>query len=65
MSDTKPAKWDEIEATARELGVSDWALRKWQTRGVPGKWQVPIILQSNGRVSVKDFPQRASERGAA
>lgn len=54
-------KWPEIEAAARELGVSDWALRKWVERDVvPGKWQVPIIMQSKGKVSLKDFAQRES-----
>jgi hypothetical protein len=52
----RPEKWSEIEAAAKELGVSDWALRKWADRGgVPGKWQVPLIVQSKGRLSVKDF----------
>lgn len=60
-TETKLPKWDEIEATARKLGVTDEALRKWRVRdGVPGKWQVPIILESKGRISVKDFPQRES-----
>lgn len=55
------AKWDEIEAAARDLGVKDDALRKWaERRRVPGKWQVPIIVQSNGRISVKDFSQQES-----
>lgn len=59
--DAKLHNWDEIEAAARQLGVTDEALRKWAERGgVPGKWQVPIIVQSNGRVSVSDFPQRES-----
>ncbi len=52
-------KWPEIEAAARQLGVSEWALRKWAEREVvPGKWHVPIIVQSKGRVSIKDFSQR-------
>ena len=56
--ETKPPKWPEIEAAARELGVKDWALSKWLQRGVPGKWHVPLMLQSKGRLSPKDFAQR-------
>lgn len=60
-NETKLPKWEEIEAAARRLGVKDGALRKWAERGgVPGKWQVPIIVQSKGRISVKDFSQRES-----
>lgn len=59
--DSKPPKWSEIEATAKRLGVSDWALRKWaERRSVPGKWHVPLILESKGRITVKDFPQKES-----
>lgn len=60
-NESKLPKWDEIAATARKLGVSDWALRKWAERGgVPGKWHVPLILESKGRISAKDFTCRES-----
>ena len=57
-------KWSEIETVAKELGVSEWALRKWAERGgVPGKWQIPLIVRSKGRLSVNDF-LTASEKAA-
>jgi len=60
-SEPSHPKWEQIEAAAKELGVSDEAFRKWSERGsVPGKWQVPIILKSKGRITVKDFPVRES-----
>lgn len=60
-NESKHSKWSDIEAAARELGVSDEALRKWNERDrVPGKWQVPIIVQSRGRVQISDFVQRES-----
>lgn len=59
QNDAKLPKWEEIEAAGRKLGVSDWALRKWAERGrVPGKWHVPLIVQSKGKISVKDFTCR-------
>ncbi|TIR87336.1 MAG: hypothetical protein E5X05_01170 [Mesorhizobium sp.] len=52
-------KWPEIEATAKKLGAGEEAIRKWRQRGViPGKWHVPLIVQSRGRLSVKDFAQK-------
>lgn len=58
----KIPKWPTIEATAKELGVSDWAIRKWAERGgVPGKWQIPIIMKSKGAVSMKDFAQGSQD----
>lgn len=70
QSTNKPPKWTEIEAIAKRLGVSDWALRKWAERGnVPGKWHVPIIVESKGKVTARDFVEVAkpapSEQGAA
>lgn len=60
-NETSIPKWDVIAATAREMGVKEEALRKWREReGVPGKWQVPLIVQSKGQLSVNDFPQRES-----
>lgn len=59
-TETAHPKWEQIEAIALRLGVKKDTIRKWAERGgVPGKWQVPIIVQSKGRVSIKDFAERA------
>ena len=50
MSDI-PDKWQAIEITAKKLGVSDEAIRKWRERGsVPGKWHLAILDASKGSI---------------
>lgn len=53
--------WEAIEAAARELGVSEEAIRKWKTRGsVPGKWHLAIIAKSEGRVPAAALHESAA-----
>ena len=46
--------WSIIREIALSKGVTEEALRKWKARGVPGKWQLPIILASGGRLGPAD-----------
>jgi hypothetical protein len=56
MSTKYPDLWKEIDALAESLGVSDWARRKWQQRGViPHKWRLPLIEASKGKLTASDF----------
>ena len=53
---TEPHNWEAIESTAKELGVSDEAFRKWKIRGhVPGKWHLAILATARGRVQPHDL----------
>lgn len=56
MTEASPSiDWAKIEPLARELGVTDEALRKWRVREkVPGKWQVPLVIQSKGKLTFSD-----------
>ena len=50
--------WDLIDSLAEKQGVSYWARRKWRQRNhVPHKWRWGLILDSDGRISVKHFNQ--------
>lgn len=54
MSATAP-NWDQIEPTAKALGVSEEAFRKWKERGgVPGKWHAPLVVKSGGALRLED-----------
>lgn len=35
--------WTFIEKTARQMGISEEALRKWRTRGVPPSHRLKIV----------------------
>ncbi len=51
MSNQHQLNWDIVAETALRLGVSGDAIRKWRERGsVPGKWHLPIISASKGKV---------------
>jgi hypothetical protein len=52
---TNPAKIEQINRIAEQLGVSAWALRKWRQRGVPHKWRIPIMAASAGGIVPADF----------
>ncbi len=59
---TNPAKIEQINRIAEQLGVSAWALRKWRQRGVPHKWRIPIMAAAAGAIVPTDFapPQQQS-----
>lgn len=55
-------KWQVVVDAARKRGAGDWAIRKWtQRNSVPPKWQIEIISETNGEVSLDDFNQVPSE----
>ena len=54
--------WELIGDVARSLGVRDRALEKWRERkSVPHKWRLPIIRQSEGRISLDAFDNFPAE----
>jgi hypothetical protein len=54
--------WKAVEEAAQSLGVTAVALKKWRQRGsVPHKWRLPIIRNSDGRISLDAFDVPADE----
>lgn len=58
-------KWAVIQEIARREGVKADALRKWATRGVPGKWHAKLIDASGRKLKVKDFLPSSHQHGDA
>lgn len=49
-------KWDAVEKFARDLGVTDEAMRKWRERNtIPPRWHLPLITVSKGKLRAPDF----------
>ena len=48
-----------IEKAALNLGVTQAALYKWRSRGVPYKYRVILVQRSNGQIKLSDFPDHA------
>ena len=58
--------WDVIGEVARSLGVRDSAFQKWkERRSVPHKWRLPIIRNSEGRMSLDAFDGASDESAHA
>lgn len=57
-------KWPIIDALAAAKGATEAARAKWRRRGVPYRWQVRLIDESNGTITAKDFRKSRSPDGA-
>jgi hypothetical protein len=56
--------WNLIDTYAELKGVSYWARRKWRQRNhVPHKWRWGLIMDSDGKISVKHFDRMDREGG--
>ncbi len=41
--------WPLIDQLAEEMGVSAEARRKWQYRGVPHRWRMPLMAAAKAK----------------
>ncbi len=55
--------WDLIDQAAAALQVSAPARKKWrQRKAVPHKWRLPLIKQTNGKLTVfEETPESEME----
>ena len=55
----------EIEQRALDLGANRAAVYKWRERGVPSKWQMRLVKESNGEIKPDDFVETPKEAASA
>jgi hypothetical protein len=55
--------WHRVVELAREMGVSDAALKKWRQRGVPPEWHLRLIRA--GDLPVDVFDERETSESTA
>jgi hypothetical protein len=53
-------KLDIIMMMAKQHGVRYSARRKWVQRGVPPKWQIILVRESDGLLTFDDFEKDAA-----
>ena len=46
--------WETIEQIALQLGISQEAVRKWRTRGVPRSWRLDLLRADVRREIIED-----------
>ena len=51
----KHPKFQLVNDLAERLGVKYTARYQWRTRGVPSKWDIPLIRAGRGKIKLKDF----------
>jgi hypothetical protein len=58
MKSTTDIGWDTIERVADQLGIRKNTVAKWKERKcIPYKWRLPIIIKSNGKISLRAFDE--------
>ncbi len=54
--------WNLIDQAAKALGVGKEARKKWrQRKTVPHRWRLPLIAETDGKISPEAFKQEAAE----
>jgi hypothetical protein len=55
--------WDLVDQAAKALGVGKQARRKWRQRNsVPHKWRLPLIEETDGKITSETFKQEEAAR---